>query len=61
MDDCNAAETVSWERGFHQPEPLHFGFPSYRPGGLALNVCYRITGLRLPNSALGRILTIEDA
>lgn len=23
MDDCNAAETVSWEGGSHRPEPLH--------------------------------------
>ena len=54
MDNSNVAETVSWERGFHQPEELHFDRPSYRPGRKALKVCHWTTGLSRLNSALGR-------
>ena len=37
VDDCNAAETVSWKRGFHRLEPLRSkSSRSRQPGLLAV-------------------------
>lgn len=41
MDDCNAAETVSWERGSHRLEPLRSRHLPGSAEGLQRALCRR--------------------